>query len=443
MTAPNQQPPSLPPLHESRLPNVHPLYRPRHGGHQWVALVCALVFFVPPVLALLLGARPVEFENRKLADFPSLGADFFPGLSRWATDHLPFRPDAVHAANGISRGVFGEPAPFNQGHNDQAGPLPAPSPETETRPAVPNGPDPNRPNLNDPNLYRKVLEGKDGWLYYGFDADAKCTPAKPLDETIQRIQRLRQVVEASGRKFVFLVAPDKSTMEPDKLPDSFAGKDCWDAASTTFWQRVPTETGAIDVRPRLIQTEQAVHHPVYHQLDTHWTDEGGIAMARVVAERLQPGITGTWRTEQGKEWASYADLPPLLGSSGANRGNYYSLEPDGHDNRTQELRSDYNKSIVHFGSAPTTGTIADRVGLLGDSFTQPAARYLAAAFNDIQLAHYGMLSTNPDDVLRMLDSQQTIVVEMVERTVTNGKAELLDPAIIDRIGQELAKHPVR
>jgi alginate O-acetyltransferase complex protein AlgJ len=433
----------LPPLHEAWLPREHALHRPRHGGRQLTALICAAVFFVPPVLSLMFGARPAEIENRRLADFPSLssGWGFFTGMSQWATDHLVFRSGAVHAADGVSQGLFGEPAPFNQGGSDLSGPLGG------NRPTGPKEFDleenQGTPKQVPPGAYRKVIEGEDGWLYYGQDFDYKCQPAKSLDQSIAQVRKLREVVEASGRKFVFVVAPDKSTMVPENLPASFPQKDCWEQASKTFWTRVPAETGAIDLRPSLEETKKSVQHVVYHKLDTHWTDEGALALTRLVAENTKPGITGTWRTRIGDEWADNADLPPLLARTGKKKGEYYSLLPNGRNDRTQEMNYEYNTRVVHFGSGAVTGTISDKTMLLGDSFGITCGRYLAAAFNDLSMTHYQTLGKKRDEVISALADQKTIVLEVVERVLSDGTPPILDPAIIDRLGQELQKHPVR
>ncbi|HET9143495.1 MAG TPA: hypothetical protein VFO68_29310, partial [Actinophytocola sp.] len=169
----------LPAIHEAWLPREHSLHRPRHGGRQLVSLICAAVFFATPLVALTLGVRPAEFENRRLIPFPSPGAgwDFLTGLDPWASDHLVFRDAAVHAADGISRGLFGEPPPFDQ-HSPRTGPIGVnPRPETPVDIAVP-----------------PVIEGKEGWMYLGDDVVTRCRPANSLDFVIGQLRRLRDGV---------------------------------------------------------------------------------------------------------------------------------------------------------------------------------------------------------------------------------------------------------
>jgi hypothetical protein len=435
--------PKLPPLHEAWLPREHSLHRPRHGGRQLVALVCALVFFAPPGLATLFGARPAEIENHALAGFPSLGSGwgFFTGLSKWASDNLIFKPGAVQAADGVSRGVFGEPAPFNQGTPDRAGPLPGST--SDTSEPMPSGPD-KLPDPNDPKVYRRVIEGKDGWLYYGQDLDAKCRPAVPFDDTVAKVKQFRQAVESSGRQLVFVIAPDKSTAVPRYLPDSFPDQDCWRASTDLFWQRFLGETGAVDLRPRLAAAEQAVHHPVYHALDTHWTDEGALALTRAAAEHVTPGVTRTWTTKQGDAWVDYGDLPRLLGHSGLKRGNFYDLDPDGQHNGVRPVDvMQYGRQVLHLTRDGGPGVVDGKVGFIGDSFGATIVGYFPAVFADVSMAHYQLLVQNQQPTIQMLVDSKVVVVEVVERVLANGNPTFLQPDVLAKITAELAAHPMR
>lgn len=449
MTDGPQRPSALPELHEAWLPREHALHRPRHGGRQLTALICALVFFLTPTLAWLFGARPVAIENRALASFPSLtsGWGLFTGLSQWATDHFVFKAGAVQAADGISEGIFGEPYPFDAGSSGvQSGPLPGSAPQSP-QPGQPAGPQvgggSSTGSSNGDNEYtgESVVQGEHGWLYLGEDAIAKCQPVQPLSTTITRLQQLRQVIESSGRTFVFTVAPDKSTMEPQNLPGTYAYKSCADAAAPTFWQDITAQGGALDLRPSLRTVQRQVDHPIYYPLDTHWTDEGSLVMTKDIAERLQPGISRTWRTEAVGTDSKPADLPPLIGQSGTRSGDIYALAPSGLGDRSQEL-SGTMTTPQHLRSRPETGTFNQPVTVLGDSFTEGAARYLAAAFTNLTVLHYGATLSDQQAAINTLVNSRVVVIEAVERSVAAGNVQFLNPGFIQKLGTALAAHPV-
>ncbi|MFB9906147.1 alginate O-acetyltransferase AlgX-related protein [Allokutzneria oryzae] len=428
---------TLPQVHEAWLPREHSLHRPRHGKRQFVALVSAVAFFATPLVAWTFGARPVAFENRELVAFPSLsdGAKFFTKLPQWATDHLVFRQDAVHATDWISETFFGEPVPLDGGQNG-GGPVPGnPVAPPAPSPGEPAGPEQSQPP--DSSGFAKVVQGRDGWLYFGGDAQSKCQPAQPLDRTIAQMNRLRQIVERSGRRFVLVVAPDKTTAVPERLPSSYPGKDCSRQPSIDFWNRIVAEAGALDLRPQLREAATVVKHEVYHRQDTHWTDEGALVMTRRLAEAVQPGVTRTWVTEVEQQWKSNGgDLSALMGRKGEMSGAQYRLRPDGKVDRTRALGSKFVEPMVT-RTAQGSGVVPQRVAVLMDSFSLAAARYLGAGFANLTLQNYLDFAKTPESAAATIAGQDVVVVEMVERALAAGGGTLISPQFLDRFEQLL------
>lgn len=419
----------LPPVHEAFLPREHALHRPRHGRRQAIALVCAAVFFATPLLASISGVHSTQFENRALTPFPSLGQgwSFFSQLDKWATDHLAFREQAVHAADGISRGVFGEAPPLGGQPQAPQGPIPAQPPSTPA------------PPVN----YPKVLEGKDGWLYLGDEIASHCTLSKPLDQTMAELDRLRDGVRASGRQFIVVVAPDKTTIAPEYLPSAYEGKDCRERTAAEFWQRIDADNAVLDLRSGLEAQGRAVGAPVYGPQDAHWSDEGGMLMARSLAEAMSRGVTASWVIKPGAPWQAPADLPPLIGHTGQTSGRHYQVLTDGKRDQTQEVLSDL-KAPLKLDSATGPGTYQGKVALLGDSFTYRALPYLAATFGNMTAQHHSALLNNTGKAVGDLFAANNVVaVEVAERTLASGNFGMLAPQVIDNILAELAAHPIR
>ncbi|MEC3977858.1 alginate O-acetyltransferase AlgX-related protein [Amycolatopsis sp. H20-H5] len=431
---PQQQ---LPAVHEAWLPREHALHRPRHGGRQLTALVSALLFFTTPALLWVFGVRPGEIENHKLASFPSVasGWSFFTDLPTWAVDQLSFRGGAIAAADGISRGLFGEDAPLDQSLPPLAGPIPvAPPPaQPKTAPAPTGSP-------NSQAGYRRVVQGLDGWLYYGYDADAKCEPSRELSETIDKINELRNAVEKSGRKFEFVIAPDKSTIVPQFLPGTYPGKDCAQAAQATTWNRLTTETGALDLRPELKASEGRIGHPIYPSNDTHWLDEGGLVMTRGIANAIQPGITRSWLSTPVGKYDTAADLPPLINKQGTKTNTLYSLMPDGVVERAGEPNGDIDRPVYRSAS-PLLGTVNQKTLIYGDSFTKASSRYLSGAFTNLtMLAHFTQKTSRAEAVDEFVNAQ-VVVVEAVERSVAGGQLAFIDDGFLSAVKPALAAHP--
>lgn len=421
-------------MHEAWLPSEHSLYRPRHGG-QRVALVCAAIFFCIPLLATVVGIGPGIDENRAPRAFPGFGDGWgvLTGLSGWASDALPFRGAAIHAEDGISRDVFGEPPQFGA-PQETTGPIVQqpvnPSPDSTSNQAQPTGSIP------------AVMEGKDGWLYYGVDISSKCTPVTPLNTTFANMARLRSVVEQSGRKFVLVVAPDKTTMVPEHLPDKYPGKACAAERSAEFWRRAPVELGALDMREPLRQTAAKVNGPVYFPQDTHWTFAAGLTMTRRIAEQMKPGVTGNWKTQATVEWSSSADLPKIIGKSGTNTTTEFSLAPDGGEDRSNWTERDFHHTLK-FDTSPMRGTVNTPTAMIADSFTQLASGYFAAAFSHVSITHVAALQQDPAGIAKTLADANTVVFEVVERDLARGDSVVSNPQVIDAIGQALLARPIK
>jgi alginate O-acetyltransferase complex protein AlgJ len=425
----------LPPAHESWLPSEHPLYRPRHSGRQRTALICAAIFFSVPLLLLVAGVRPTEIDNRRLVGFPSVtdGWGLFSGLQAWATDHLPLRGAGVRAADVISRGIFGEPAPAGGGSHPAQGPIASPAVKSSLTEAFP-----------------KVIEGKNGWLYLGADATGACAPEQSLDTVIARLQRLRQVVEGSGRQLVLVVAPNKSTMVPEQLPDDFAGRDCMQRASDEFWRRVVGEANAVDLRPALREAAHIRGGPIYSAFDTHWTFEGGMSLTQLTAESITPGISIGWKVTPGKMVRRSGDLPPLLGRRETFNLQTYDLAPDGRTVRSRTVADEFEPSLnsnvresVRFNRSPAAGVVPRKVSMVADSFAQFATPYLAATFADLTLVQVEGVGADPKHTGALFAESDVLVVEVAERSLISGTSPILADGVIDAIGAELARRPLR
>lgn len=420
---------TLPKLHEAWLPREHPLHRPRHGGKQVGALICAAIFFAAPLLSLGVGARPAEIENRPLAQFPSplAGWSFFTNLPAWATDHLVFRDDAIAISDGVSRGVFGEPPVLGKrGGSDNpldTGQVPRNDFDTSTIP--------------------RVVEGKEGWLYLGEEVVARCKQSLPMHETLAQVRKLKDGIEASGREFVLAIAPDKLTISPKYLPERYPGKDCVQRTTDEFWNLYRNEDYVLDLREPLRNREIELGSPVYPSLDAHWGDEGGLLMTKAIAEHLRPGISKGWVVKPGEPWRAPADLPPLIGRSGDIDGRFYTVKPDGIRDQARNIPQDFNTPL-HLATTSGPGTFGRKVGMLGDSFTIRSKRYLGAVFGDITLLHYGTLhNKGRQQAMELLADSDVVVLEIAERVLTTGNVVVFTPEVADQIVSELSARPKR
>ncbi|HEX3785194.1 MAG TPA: hypothetical protein VHX38_36520 [Pseudonocardiaceae bacterium] len=425
-------------VHESWLPREHALYRPRHSGRQRAARICAVVFFVAPLAGLLVFGPAPALENHPKAPFPSLsqGWGFFTGLGPWAVDNLSFREGAIKLADGISQDVFGEPAQFGQGNQD-VGPLPGGNAPVNSQ-AIP--PQPQQDQTSDG--YPEVILGSGGWMYFGYDIQGKCEPAQPLSTIVTNLNRLKSAIEASGRTFVLYVPPDKSSVEPQHLPPNYVGKSCASAADKQFWQAMDG-LGAIDPRQAIDNASKQSGQPIYFPQDTHWDYDGGLIMTRELAERIQPGVSATWKVTKGPVRTAPSDLPPMIAEKGTNTSNIYHLAPNGGANRDQQrINTDGFAPVTMHTANPVTGMITTNTTMVGDSFTQYGAPLLAATFANLTFTNIENVASYTDDEANRIVANNVVVFEVVERNLISGVSPITSDAFVDAVTAAVAAHPL-
>lgn len=380
--------------------------RPR--ARRAAAVLAAGLLFFGPVVAFATGERAVELENRKLPDFPDLteGWAVIPKLESWANAHLPLRQHAVSGNAALSHLLFEQPPTYHSGG---------------------------------PPTYPRVIEGRDGWLYFGDDVAEGCRPKWSIDETLDRVHRLARIVRQSGRKFVFTVAPDKTTIHPERLPERFLGKGCMERRKREFWaalERADPE-GYVDLRSALLTMRNETGKPVYWRTDSHWNDRSAALYGTLLAEAVQPGLTeGTTLTRAGSQ-ARTGDLGPLMGVPREEIIELWSLKRDG----VRQVSRDDSGTPLWFGVSNTSRKaplFKPKTVLIGDSFTRNSAPWVTPYFADLTV----MRSDAParagtGQVAERIAASDVVIFEMVERYFVGGHGEMLDDATLLAVEQAL------
>ncbi|APW60257.1 alginate O-acetyltransferase AlgX-related protein [Paludisphaera borealis] len=148
-----------------------------------------------------------------------------------------------------------------------------------------------RYNVFDVSTNASVLPGKHGAMFFAGEAvvprhdfgheTARYRRVLPVtDRRLKRLQDLlesrRKWAESMGAKFVFVVAPDKSTTYSELLPEWLNPLD-----GPTFTDQLidhlkaTTNIEIVDLRPALEKAKQP-GKPLFYLRDTHWNYEGAL-----------------------------------------------------------------------------------------------------------------------------------------------------------------------
>lgn len=370
--------------------------------------ILAIVFFATPMAARFVGITAESFENRPFAEAPrvSQGWDAFGQTTRFLTDRMPLRAQAVRANTRIWTDLFGTVPRY--------GPVQAPGAD----PAIPfagnavEGAPPDGAAASRRADAEQVLVGSDGWLFLKGEQDRACQPFTPFAAALDRWRGLVRQIAAIGPRVAFVVPPDKGSVYPEHLSD-FPGEACAAAGKRRLWkllEEAERNSPVIALRDDLMEQKQSVGDDLYSRQDSHWTTLGSLTLVRRVVERLGrdgPGGQSGVAVRPGElvdpgRVEYKGDLAALLGAP----------ETDTHAQR----------QVVRDDAAPR---IPGRTVLVGDSYSDAPVPQLMPYFENLQVLSW--VNTPMPQIARQIRHADTVVLETVEREFTYRAAELVPP----------------
>ncbi|MEW9554991.1 hypothetical protein [Nonomuraea sp. NPDC050783] len=284
-----------------------------------------------------------------------------------------------------------------------------------------------------------MIEGRAGWLYFGDDVTEACRPRWSVTETLRRVRRLAEIVRGSGRRFLFTVAPDKTTVHPDRLPERFPGQTCLRQRKEEFWTalRAASPPGYIDLRDRLERAQRESGTPAYWRTDSHWTEHSAGLYGTELARALQPGLSRDTRLVRAGQGPRNGDLGGLLGVPVEETIDRWRLVRDG----VRLVRQDEHELPLSFHTANASDRAPlyrPQTLLIGDSFTRNSLPWVLPYFADVTyLRSDAPAKAGPDDIAERVARSEMVVFEIVERYLVGGHAEMLDDAVLAALDRAL------
>ncbi len=357
----------------------------------------AIAFFAAPVALRAVGVHANAFENRRLAQAPELsqGWEVFQQATRFLTDRMPLREQAVRANTKLWDKVFGTAPRYGSAAKDRALPFGGAPGAAGAPPGTPQAQAGGAPR------------GRDGWLYVPDELSTMCKPPVPFPQAIRRWEQLVSLVRASGRRAVMLIPPDKGSIYPEHLPADSSLTRCAKRGKREFWQqvsRLPRGAGLVGLREELLSLKRQTSDLVYSKSDTHWTTVGAIALVRAALASVGRGVQvapGEFRPARPQPLVG--DLSVLLG-----------------DPRSETVP----QRIIR--RSPTAPRVPGRSLFVHDSFGNAPMALLRPYFEDLDVMLWD--SVKPAQAARRIAAADTVIFENVERSFTiRAGAGTLDP----------------
>jgi hypothetical protein len=293
------------------------------------------------------------------------------------------------------------------------------------------------------SVSRKVHIGTSGWLYYretvSDDARRPCPPEERMTALARNIHDVETVIEASGRRFLLVIAPNKTTVYPEHLGRGARPAACPASSYDALMDHLARE----GVRHTL-----PLHHlirgakrdlPLYYMTDTHWNASGSELVARAILQHLAPdslenvypgvrlGVDRRYRGDLSRMLAiDVAELAPSIITI-----TYPSKV-------MTQTRPPLNNGFprYRFLATPTDGiTLLPNTIIYRDSFMNTPLEFLKGSFSrlDVVWSTDILKAEAVDDLV----SSQIVVLEIVERHLPSLMIDI--PALTELLSGQVAR----
>lgn len=272
----------------------------------------------------------------------------------------------------------------------------------------------------------EVHVGPDRWLNYYHELHdyqkAACDQAQTMRELARQLHELEEVVETSGRTFVFTVAPNKSTIYPEYVGLSRSptcGKGAYALLLEAFGDYPVKQFVRLD--ELLLEAKQ--QGQIYYRTDTHWNEEGVLVVARALLQRLAPDAWHDYLGEVTMTTMSYSgDLARMMGLAVSETAPHIQTKP--WQTTSTEDRLPDALDIRHTRISPSASSdraILPRAVFYRDSFMEAPLEILGGAFGQIDAywVEGGPIHLPTSGSEQALSASRIVLVEVVERNLTS------------------------
>jgi alginate O-acetyltransferase complex protein AlgJ len=279
----------------------------------------------------------------------------------------------------------------------------------------------------------KVIIGKQGWLFLGeatkfaneIDYIRNLEPF--TEEELRAWQTLleerRNWLEKRGIHYIFTVAPNKSTIYPELLPDAIKKSRRPSRLDQLIDHLKKNSTFTIlDLRPALWEAKQI--RPAYHQTDTHWNDWGAYVAYREIIGHLKqyydfisPRPIEYFHITQTTSRSG--DLAQMLSLTDIFSEKYWQMEPKiPPPFRLVPFQNPYpGRKLVKISAlACATGRLPAGL-MINDSFIHQLRPFLSLEFSKIIYAWDVQLNFFPKIIEK--ENIKIVIDEMAERKLLN------------------------
>ena len=273
----------------------------------------------------------------------------------------------------------------------------------------------------------RVIGGREGWLFLGDDERSYLTGSRTLDDAqlaaLANLFRARSDwCRGRGISYVFVLAPNKSTIYPQYLPSGLRR-----AQPTIADRLLPLlrTRGIAVVDPRDVLLAASTKSEVYSKGDTHWNDAGAFAAYRATLDAIHgshvrdappPERSTTVVNESG-------DLLKLAGIDGlaANPVTRIAFSARARGTRVPQYSGDPNAGAFDITADAIDDPRLPSAVVFGDSFLERLQPFIAENFHRTVVLRYRRVpGVQFDTTVVAAERPNVVIQELVERSLVFG-----------------------
>jgi alginate O-acetyltransferase complex protein AlgJ len=273
-------------------------------------------------------------------------------------------------------------------------------------------------------VFPQVLVGENGWLEYSVSGELDAFqnfsgPDSHLLRIQQKLNALNERLKQQNTTLILIVAPDKVTIYPDKIPGEI--KKVGEKSQLDRLVELMGKSNSpilLDLRPALLEGRKS--QQLYYKTDTHWNGLGGFIAYQQVMQRisltypdLQPFNLNNFNVKENKP--TIMDLSKIMGidflkesyialnpkfSTDVNVNQIFGFTPEGNNmSMTWAKGNGQNKTLIMYH----------------DSFGTALKSLLQYHFKE---ATYILINSNPLDTSWVYRQKPDIlIIEIIERNL--------------------------
>lgn len=344
----------------------------------YIAAVLVLLLF--PLVGMPLFGSEWSTETTELAPAPQLKTEegklntsYIADAGNWFQDHFALRSDLITANSLLQDKVFGTSAS------------------------------------------RKITVGQDDWLYFNGDMDDYQSKNRMSERELYNIAHnlnmICQYYNLLGKKVVFTISPNKTTLYPENLPFNIVKGEETGNVERLIPYLEDLEIPYVDLFSLFREQDECL----YFKQDSHWNNKGAALVYNALMEAAGYTDYETYEdAEPSMEAVHSGDLAEMLYPEKVVpeadytypiEGTWEYVESEEHPLEEEKNMSSYIQTVNPEGNG--------KLYMFRDSFGASLVPFFAQAFEEATFSW--LVPYNLSDVV--LQGADTVIIELVERNI--------------------------